>query len=207
MPRIFLAFLLLTPTVLIAQGPPRFELTPAVGYRLDSDFETSGDLFDVDVQIEESASFGATFDIPLGATGWKFELLANRQESSFIVDRGLFDPEDELGDVILDTYHAGILFQWGLGQVEPFFVFSGGLTRIDPQFEGASAENRLSGSLGGGVKIFFADNVGLRLEGRGYWVDLGDSEFDDHHHDYDDDYYYEDALLQAEGSVGLIIAF
>lgn len=201
MPRVFFAFLFLIPTALLAQGSSGFELTPTVGYRLSSDFDAAtGDLFDTDVEIEESTSFGATFDIPLGSDGWKLELLANRQESSFIVDRGLFDPELELGDVILDTLHAGFLYQWGLGQVEPFIVFAGGLTRIDPQFESAGAENRISGSLGGGVKIFFADNVGLRLEARGYWIDLDDTEFGRR-------YDSEDALVQTEGSAGLIIAF
>jgi hypothetical protein len=52
------------------------------------------------------------------------------------------------------------------------------------------------------VKIFFADNVGLRLEARGHWTDL-DTGFDDRSRRY----HSGDGLFQAEGSAGLIIAF
>jgi hypothetical protein len=197
------SLLFLVPAGLLAQAPKpqRFELTPTVGYRLNSDFDAvSGDFFDASVEIEESATYGAIFDIPLGESGWKLELLANRQDSTLIVNRGLLDPTIELGDITLGTYHVGFLYQWGPGQVEPFIVFSGGLTRLEPDFPGVSGDNRLSGSFGGGVKLFFSDNIGLRLEARGYWTDLSDAEVNDR---FDAD----EALYQGEGSAGLIIAF
>lgn len=195
--------LLLVPAGLLAQGSgQRFELTPFVGYRLNTDFEAvSGDFFDADVEIEESATYGVILDIPLGESGWKLELLANRQESTLIVDEGLLEPTLELGDIDLGIYHAGLLYQWNAGgQVEPFIVFSGGITRLEPDFAGVSAENRVSGSFGGGVKVFFTDNVGLRFEGRGYWTDIDDAEVSDR-------WDAEDALFQSEASAGLIVAF
>jgi opacity protein-like surface antigen len=197
------ALALLLPAAAFAQ-PGRFELTPVAGYRLNGDFDArSSDAFDRDlnVEVEESPVFGVIFDIPL-APYWQLELLANRQESSFIVDPGLLEPETELGDVTLTYLHAGIVLQWGLGQVNPFLTASAGLARIDPKFRNLDADNRFSASFGGGVKIFFADNVGLRLEARGYWTDL-DTGFDDRFDRYDSG----DGLYQGEGSVGLIIAF
>jgi hypothetical protein len=198
------ALLVLAPASLLAQGPQpqRFELTPVVGYRLNSDFDAvSGDFFDANVDIEESATYGLLFDIPLGESGWKLELLANRQESTLIVDEGILDPTLELGDLSLGIYHVGLLYQWGPGQVEPFIAFAGGLTHIAPDFPGVKADNRLSGSLGGGVKVFFTDNVGLRLEGRGYWTDLSDDNNNDRR------FESEDALFQGEASAGLILAW
>ena len=76
---------------------------------------------------------------------------------------------------------------------------------------GAAAENKFSGSIGGGVKIFLTDNIGLRFEGRGFWTLLDDGEdyyYDDCYHcgDYYD-YGYSNTFDQAQFSTGLIIAW
>jgi hypothetical protein len=208
MRRTLFAVLSLLPTVALAQ-PGRFELTPTVGYRLDGEFDAeSSDVFDpaLNIDVESSETFGLLFDIPL-APYWQLEILANRQRTEFVVDRGLFTPGDDLGDVDLTVLQAGFLFWWGGGQVNPFVTMAAGLTRIDPQLDELDSDDRFSMSFGGGVKIFLGGNIGIRLEGRGYWTDLGVG-FDDHdghhHHHHDDS---GDGLFQAEGSAGLIIAF
>lgn len=201
---LFILALFLIPALAVAQ-PSRFEITPFAGYRLGGEFNAAdNDLFDddLDAEIEESAIYGVIFGIPLGLN-WKLELLASRQESTFIIDEGLFAPTEELGDVTLSFYHAGFTYEWGLGQVNPFITGTLGLARIQPDFPELNAENRFSGSLGGGAKIFFSPNVGLRLEGRGYWTDLG-TDWRDRYDRYDSD---SDGLFQAEASAGLIFAF
>lgn len=210
MRRAVFLFLFLLPAAAFAQRgyieTGRFELTPFAGYRLQGDFDASssdGAFGDLNVEVEEGGFYGAIFGIPLNRS-WSIELLANRQESSFIIDEGLFDPEDDLGDVTLTYAHVGLLFQWGYGQVNPFITGSLGLARIEPEFDELDADDRFSTSFGGGVKIFLADNIGLRLEARGYWTDL-DTDFEDD--DRFDRYDEGDGLFQAEGSVGLIIAF
>jgi Outer membrane protein beta-barrel domain len=206
MRRAFFLFVLLFPAAAFAQ-PGRFEITPMAGYRLAGDFDArSSDAFDPDlnVDVDESAAFGLLFDIPL-APFWQIEILANRQHSQFVVNHGLLTPSNTLGDVDLTIVQAGFLFQWGEGQVDPFVTMAAGLTRIDPQSDDLSSDDRFSMSFGGGVKIRFAENFGIRLEGRGYWTDLGTSFEDDHHHHDSQD--SENGLFQAEGSVGLIIAF
>jgi hypothetical protein len=199
---IFLLSLLLLPAVSQAQTR-RFELTPTVGYRFKGDFTADSDLFNrnLDASVDEGATFGAFFDVPL-TENWQLEILANRQNTSFIVDEGLFTPETNLGDVTIDYIHAGFLFQWGPGQVNGFVSGGIGLARVDPDFPEVEAENRFSGNLGGGVKILFAPNIGLRLEGRGYWVDL-DTGFRGRYDRFDSD----EGLYQGEASAGLIIAF
>ena len=203
MRRAFFVLAFLLPAAVFAQ-PGRFEITPFAGYRLSGDFDAqSSDVFDPDlnVEIEESAIYGVLLDIPL-SRNWQIELLANRQRSAFIIDRGLLEPSRELGDVDLTIVHAGLLLQWGAGQVNPFVTISGGLTRIDPQFSELDADNRFSTSFGGGAKVFFGENVGLRLEARGFWTDL-DTGFEDRFDRYDSG----DGLFQGEASAGLIIAF
>ena len=209
MRRALFLFFFLLPAAAFAQpgylDSGRFEITPFAGYRLQGDFDASSSdsVFsrDLNVEVEEGAVYGLILGIPLNRS-WQIELLANRQESSFIIDEGLFDPETELGDVTLTYLHAGLLFQWGEGQVNPFVTGSIGLARIDPEFDELDADDRFSASFGGGVKILFAENVGLRLEARGYWTDL-DTGFDDRLDRYDEG----DGLFQGEGSLGLVIAF
>jgi Outer membrane protein beta-barrel domain len=202
---LFALALLLLPAVAAAQ-PVRFEVTPFGGYRLKGDFDArSSSPFDpnLNVKIDASAVYGVLLDIPLGASGnWQLELLANRQRSSFVVDRGVLEPTTDLGDVDLTMGQVGLLLQWGHGQVNPFLTLSGGLTRIEPRFRELASDTRVSGSFGGGVKIFLAPNIGLRLEAREYWTDL-DTGFRDRY----DRYGSGDGLYQGEGSVGLIIAF
>lgn len=199
-----LAFLLIP--ALAAAQPGNFEITPLAGYRLGGEFDASNEDFfedeDLDAEIEESGIYGVIFGIPL-TPNWKLELLANRQESTFIIDEGLLSPTIELGDVTMSMYHAGLAFEWGLGQVRPFILGSLGLARIEPDFPELNAENRFSASLGGGARIFFSPNVGLRLEGRGYWTDLG-TDWEDRYDRYDSE---GDGLFQAEASAGLIFAF
>lgn len=192
---------LLIPAAAFAQ-PSQFELTPFAGYRLNGEIDSSADLgFEQDVEVEESAVFGVLFDIGL-TPSWYLELMANRQDTTFSVDEGLLAPSRELGDVTISYFQAGFLFQGGAGQVNPFFVITGGLARIEPDFPELDAENYFAGTLGGGVKIFFSPNVGLRLEGRGYWTNL-DTDFNDRYDRYDS----EGDLLQGEASAGLILSF
>ncbi len=199
-----LLFLLpLLPAVATAQ-PRRFELTPFAGYRLSGEVDNSARLGfgrGSDVEIDEGSLFGATLDIPL-TSGFQLELLASRQSTSFTVDDGLLSPSRNLGDVDLSLFHAGFLYQWGSGQVVPFAVASLGLARLDPDFVELDAENYLSGSFGGGVKLFFSDNVGVRLEGRGTWIDL-ETDFDNRYDRYDSD----SVTWLPEGSAGIIFAW
>lgn len=193
----------LIPAVAAAQVP-RFEVTPFVGYRLSGEVDNSADIgfdFRSDVEIDEGTTFGLMFDIPL-SPNWQLELLASRQNTSFIVDEGLLSPSENLGDVDLGFYQAGFLLQWGEGQVSPFAVATFGLARLEPDFPELDAENYLSGSVGGGVKVFLSENVGLRLEGRGYWLDL-ETDFDDRYDRYD-----SDALTWLpEGTAGIIFSW
>jgi len=194
--------LLLVPSLAAAQRS-RIEITPFAGYRLAGDFNApSSDSFvRLGAQVDESALYGVTLGVPLNQH-WRFEITASRQSTSLTVDEGFLTPDTKLGDIDLTMVHAGFALEWGSGQVKPFVLASGGVTRIDPKFSELSAEDRVSGSLGGGVKILFSDNVGLRLEGRGYWTDL-DTRFRDRYSRYDSN----DGLYQTEASAGLIFRF
>ncbi len=200
-----LLLLLLAPAASWAQNG--IEITPTGGYRLSgvlTAVDRDGFLEDTDVEVDESEVFGLIVDIPFGQSGFALEFLANRQKSAFSIDPGIFSPRENLGDLTLSYLQVGFAYEWGQeGQVRPYFAFAGGLARFDPESEILESEDRLSASIGVGAKIFFNQNFGLRLEGRGYWADL-DGNFND---DEFGDATVDEALYQAEGTVGLIFKF
>lgn len=209
--------LLAAPTVAVAQDDStmnhaytrgRFELTPTVSYNFGGTISAEeSSIFDFDLEADDSEAYGVTFGIPLSPWA-QIELLASRQQTALTYDRGLFGANHGVADFDVSYYHVGGLFQWGNGQIHPFVVASLGVANLNPDLPGARAENKFSGSIGGGVKIFFNDNVGLRLEGRGFWTIL-DGNSDDYY--WDDgcycDYGYADTFNQGQASAGLIFAW
>jgi hypothetical protein len=201
--------LLLLPAIASAQG--RFELTPTASYNFGGSIDGEDtDFFDVDLEAEDSQAFGLTFGIPLSPWA-QIEILASRQSTELQFDEGLFGGDFDVADFDVAYYHVGGLFTWGSGQIHPFVVASLGVTQLDPDVAGASSESRFSASIGGGVKIFFNDHVGIRLEGRGFWTALDDFEND---YDYccdgfdcDCDYDYDSEFTQTQASAGLILAW
>ncbi|HSM51995.1 MAG TPA: hypothetical protein VLA75_11400 [Thermoanaerobaculia bacterium] len=212
-PRIFvpLVLALAAATAAFGQYPAtghRFELTPTVSFRFGGELDGRDLAFgSADLEAEDSVAYGITFDIPLSRF-MQLELLAHRQSTDLGFDEGLFGPDYSFAKIDVSYYHVGLLFQGHSGRVSPFFVISGGLGVLDPKVPGASSESRASLSLGGGVKVFFdaAERVGLRLEGRGFWTDIGDD------YGWDCDYwgdrcYYDNDFSQGQVSLGLILAW
>ncbi len=216
-----LSILLLAPVAAFAQDANslnnaytrgRFELTPTFSYNFGGTIAAEDSyLSDFDLQADDSESYGVTFGIPLSPWA-QIELLASRQQTELVYDRALFGGSRGVADFDVTYYHVGGLFQWGNGQIHPFLVASLGVANLNPDISGGRAENKFSGSLGGGVKIFFTDNIGLRLEGRGFWTLLdgnnNDYHYDDcHHYDCGYDYGYSSTFDQGQASAGLIIAW
>lgn len=201
---------LFTPAPAAAEGAYRFELTPMASYRWGGEISAEdNDLFDADLEVDAGGAFGVTLDIPLSQSV-QLELLASRQETELRFDDGLFGGDFDVADFDVTYLHAGLLFQGGSRDVSPFFVASAGVSRLDPDVPGADTEDRFSMSLGGGVKVFFNDHVGMRFEGRGFFTVIDDYDSGC----YDDDYCcncyeYEEGevLAQGQASAGLIIAW
>ena len=148
-------------------------------------------------------AYGVNFDIPL-SNNLQIELLLNTQNTDLFSDGGIFGPDLKTIDADITYAHVGLLLQFGRPEVTPYFVFSGGLTRIDPDYPGAGSDDRFSASLGGGVKVFFTPWFGMRFEGRGFWTQL-----DNYEVTCSDDfcYDYRDYLSQVEATVGFIFAW
>jgi len=201
---------LLVPAIAHAQGAYRFELTPQVSYRWGGTINGDNNaLYNTDLEVDDGAGYGITFDIPL-SRNFQLELLAHNQATQLTFDQGLFGGNADLADIDISYYHVGILWQGGNAEVNPFFVASAGVTRLAPDVPQASSEERFSMSLGGGVKVFFNEHIGMRFEGRGFFtvIDSYDSGCYDYYCcDGCYDYGYSDTLSQGEASAGLIFAW
>lgn len=195
-------------------GPPdhSFEITPYAAYRFGGEFDNvdfDDDFFDlIDIQVEDGGAVGVIFDARLGGN-WFLELWASRQDTELTESGGFFIPPEGLFDLTVDYYHVGVLYEWRPGQAHPFIAGSIGATSFQPDLAGLDDLVRPSLSLGGGVKVMFSDNVGLRLEGRliSTLIDQDNDEFCGRRrrvcYDFDDDVYF----YQGEARVGLVIGF
>lgn len=181
-----------------------FELTPFIGWRWGGTiFASQTFLFNEDVDVEPSPTLGASFAIPLGDTGMKLELMANRQSSELQTGSGLFEPDDEVADIDVTYLHGGLQIPFARSRnASPYVIVSAGLANLDPQISGVSAEQRFSASAGIGVKVPMSRALSFRFEGRGYYTALEED---------DDcqicDYFYNEDFYQGEVNAGLVFSF
>jgi len=142
----------------------QWELAPFVGWRFGGDFDDSetGDDYDID----DSTSYGMI-------VSWtqdyqrQIEVLYSFQATE--IDSGGRFVGDPVLDLDIHYLHLGGIFAPGASKRWRPFVSGGiGLTHLDPDRSGLDTETNVSLSLGVGVKAFFTENVGVRLEARGY---------------------------------------
>jgi opacity protein-like surface antigen len=182
----------------------RFEITPFVGYRWGGTiFADQTFVFTQDVDVQSSANVGVELGIPIGVSGMKLELMANRQSSELETSGGLFDPSAGVADIDITYLHAGLQIPFARSRnITPFFVVSAGIANLDPQLNGVSDETRFSASAGIGIKAPISDNIAFRFEGRGYYTaleDQNDCRFCN--------YYYNRDFYQGEVNLGLVFSF
>ena len=184
----------------------RFELTPSIGYTWGGTiYSDVTDLFGQDVEAQSDVNYGVNFGIPLGSSNLKLELMVNRQDTELTTTRGdIFRPDDRVAKFHVTYYHAGIQIPFAESRnAVPYVILSAGVGNLDPDISGVSPSNRLSGSAGVGVKVPINPQIGVRVEGRGYFTDLGDRNnncyrcYDNDGHDF----------YQGQVNLGLVISF
>lgn len=142
-----------------AQPTPQAEVTVFGGYRFGGEFYEIATGLPVDA--DGAVAFGVAVNIFLRNDTW-IEAMVTHQQARFSVPSA-----SGAGDirfrVTVDHYHVGGLTELQTGRVRPFLTGTLGLTRYEVS---GDRELRLSGSAGGGVKLFPQPRVGLRLDGR-----------------------------------------
>ena len=139
-----------------------FEITPFIGYQfggsLDVNFEGSRH----SVSINDDVNYGLMLNLGL-SDAMQLELLYNTQDTS--ADAREFN--NSL-DITIDYWQLSVLWDFDPydDDFSPYVVFGLGGTWMRP--DGYSSVSKFSGNIGGGIKYFFSDRVGVRLEGRLY---------------------------------------
>jgi hypothetical protein len=147
-----------------AQAQP-VEIAPFVGYGFGGALVSTslGRTFPVNSGI----AFGGTVDIAIAET-WRFEALYSRQDS----DIGAPGSSARIG-LHVERYLAGFQEEKAWGKVRAFGTILAGATRFAPS--GYDSETFFTAGLTLGIKTRVAHHVGLRVEGRLFYVPVGTS--------------------------------
>ena len=156
-----------------------------------------------DLTLEPGAAFGLTVAWRIRSDGL-VEIAYARQDTTIELE------SQPLFDATLDYLQGGGLWEIrDYGNTRPFIGLGLGASRLAPNFGGVDEEWLFSAGMYGGVKQWFNERVGLRIEGRGLLHAVGSGggffcasigggaacavDLDG------------DGFLQVQGSVGLII--
>jgi hypothetical protein len=142
--------------LLRAQG---IEVTPIGGYRF------GGDFFEIvtnqPVDLDGAPAVGVVVNVA-GSEGLQFEAAFSHQLAKVSTATRPLEPP-ALWRISVDHWQVGGLQEFRHGRMRPFLTGILGLTRYAAD---ADAEIRFLTAAGGGIKLFPARHVGLRLESR-----------------------------------------
>lgn len=180
----------------------RVEVTPFYGYQFGGGFEDSetGQRYDLD----GGPCAGAQLDVDLSDMT-QLEFYYSHQETE-LESAGLF-PSDTFFDLDVDYYHLGGTLLLAEDQWQPFVVGTLGATHLSPESPSVRSLTRFSVGLGGGVRYFPTEHLGLYLAGRGLFTFIGS---ETHIHIESGSTTIEiqaDGLWQAVLQAGLIFRF
>ena len=113
------------------------------------------------VDTDGAPAVGVTVDIPW-APGLQIEAAFSHQSATVHLPGQPLTPSAR-AQVTVDHWQGGGLQEYGTGRARPFLTGVLGLTRFA---SGGDNEVRFTAGAGGGVKIFPAARLGVRLDGR-----------------------------------------
>lgn len=182
----------------------KFELTPFAGYTWGGTiYSDQTSVFSQDVNAASSADVGVDFAIPL-RQGFKLELMASHQNADLQTGNGgLFRPNNTVASMDINYYQAGLQIPFNTGRnVYPFVIVTAGVASLSPNISGVASATRFAMSAGGGVKVPINQNMGIRLDIRGYVTQLGnDSACNVCNYGYNSTFY------QGQANLGVFFAF
>lgn len=170
---VMLAVLVFSPSVSRAQ---KVEVTPFVGYQFGGEVPVR----DGNLRIGDDMNYGLSLDVTVRRNG---QVQASYTRS----DTQLFFDEYRVGkraiyDVSVNYWQVGGLYRFNpTATVRPFLSLTLGAThfgvgdKLDPAVRNLSSDTFFSMVLGGGVKIFPSQRIGVRLQGHLYSTILDSS--------------------------------
>jgi hypothetical protein len=156
-----LVMLLLSAACFQIDAQEKAQIFGLAGYQINGDVTVArGEL-----KFDDGVSYGAGFDIPVDRY-MQAEISWSMASSKVSLDEYL-GTNIPISDLYIHTFQAGALVEPNKGKkVSPFGLFSLGATLFTPTDSKYEDEWRFSIALGGGVKVYLSDKVGLRFQGR-----------------------------------------
>jgi hypothetical protein len=140
-----------------------YAFTPFIGGRTSDTLEEVASGIRIDLDETSSAGFLLSMKKKRGVD---YDFLFSRQNTEL---RSASFPGSSI-KLRLDHFHLGGTTNYKVDDLHPFISGSIGATRIIPDNSNLSSETKMSLSIGGGIKIPFNQNYGLRLEIRWYGI-------------------------------------
>jgi opacity protein-like surface antigen len=175
------------------------EFVPFIGYRFGGGFDD--DITGQTTDLEDSGSWGFSLST-MASPSTRYEFIYSHQDTR-LTDK--VNPEDTF-DLDIHYLQLGGTVDVSHDRIIPFFSGGIGMTHMSPGRSGLNNETRLSLSLGGGLKWYPTDRLGIRFEMRGYGtlMDTSGSLFCDGGCDLQ---LSSDLFPQFETNLGLIFRF
>jgi hypothetical protein len=151
-------FLLLASNSATAQ---KIEITPFAGYMFAGKLNT----IDGELNIKNGSNYGLIIDIRVD-NDLMVELMYNRLNTELEIKEEPFDSIKILTNMMVEYFQAGAHYEAEKGKFRPFAAFTIGATLFNPADENLNDEWRFSFTAGGGIKYYFVEHIGIRLEWR-----------------------------------------
>jgi len=139
----------------------QFEITPFAGYLFPGNLQT----LDGELKIENDLNYGLAFDIRT-TDDLFIEFLYNRSDTEVRFKKEYYDTIKTLFNMSIEYFQAGAHVEVEQGQFRPFAAFTLGATYFKPKDDNVESDWKFSFTVGGGIKYYFTDNIGLRLQWR-----------------------------------------
>jgi opacity protein-like surface antigen len=153
----------------------KFQLTPFVGYRFGGTFNDKDT--DEEYELNDNPSVGLIINFPSkGNTEWEIYY----SEQSTEVKTGDLFQGTALLDMDVQYLQLGGTYLFDRSRkVQPYFVATAGIARMDPSGADTSSDTFFSFAVGGGWKYFPDSRIGIRLDGRfiGTFIDSNSNIF------------------------------
>ncbi len=154
----FLIFLLAAVGTLTVNAQ-KLEITPQYGYQVGSKYNFYLGYY----KLKASDQYGVTLDFSL-RNDFQLEFSWIQQQSSVGVQNVEYPVEQEVSDIIVNHFQFGAIRTFGYSDLIPYAGLSMGWSTFDPDRRNYGSNSTFTVGVNGGVKYFFSDHVGVRLQ-------------------------------------------
>ncbi len=120
--------------------------------------------YNQNLKVDDLGNYGARIGFGIrDSRGLEFEW--NHTETTVRYYNWDTNTQDQTG-VIMNYYMLGFVQEVPTDKVQPYGLFNLGVLNVNPATSGYSSFNYFTVGLGGGLKYYFSDHVGIRLQAR-----------------------------------------